>query len=446
MKTDETKANRTPLLAIIKNISFFILSSISIALSVYLFLQFSPDPIESYLFAAVAIAFEGTKIYALVDGHKEWVNRRRSVAVTKISMYLVLAALSVIASYGFSLGALQRADLDPQSARVSQRESSIERQLDELNTEIDAAIERRTELPQDWITIGREQEERIQRLRDERRELEQELVELDTGDFDVATNAFNMIGESIGVDGQTVMFYLLIILAIAIELNIVFTSPEIKPADGQKKHKHEKPKSDWNGYVNISDLQSGYPKWDTKTTYRTPREKEKEFDTDDLSFTVNSDAFIASGISSPVITSTPSLGEAEKKKLEPETKEEPKEPPKRKPSKMVQEDNFKKVVQTIVKEFFEDPEDPNSTYLSPMQEVVDRVYKKDLKPLHDLGIVTRGAVERLVSKIWEAMKHSTGPTGYKFVSYDKDHRAYTPNYTAALITKHLIKRMHIPQK
>ena len=139
-------------------------------------------------------------------------------------------------------------------------------------------------------------------------------------------------------------------------------------------------------------------------------------------------------------------GEAGKKKLEPETKEEPKEPPKRKPSKMVQEDNFKKVVQTIVKEFFEDPEDPNSTYLSPMQEVVDRVYKKDLKPLHDLGIVTRGAVERLVSKIWEAMKHSTGPTGYKFVSYDKDHRAYTPNYTAALITKHLIKRMHIPQK
>lgn len=410
-KKPRQEFKRTPVLTIVKYVSFAVLSIISISLSVYLFLQFSPDPVESVLFGALAIAFEGTKLYALVDGHKEWANKRFLPAVTKISMYVILAFLSVVASYGFSLGALQRAELDPETTAANQKEERIERQIDDLTEQIQVNVERYEELPADWVTASEQYVNRAEELREERRELEEELDEIEPQEFDVASNMFVMIGASIGMEGDEVMFYLLIILAVAIELNIIFTSPDIRPVHKPHKDTPLPPKPD-----------------------PPPPPPEKK---------------IIKTKAKSTITKRPTVGASSfsKKKEPPKPKTPevvsyaapPKQSPKQEKKLTTNQEVFNKVIGEIVEAFFDNGE---NTYLKSFDEVLEE-FTEHPKALRLLHISSEEGVKRFIQKVWDAMRNIKGPTGYYIAEYDKEHDVYTPNYTSELAHRLLIRKMKL---
>lgn len=404
---------RPPLLATIKTISFAVLSLISISLSVYLFMQFSSDPIESILFASLAIAFEGSKLYALVDGHRDWVLKSFIPAVTKLSMYILLASLSVIASYGFSLGALQRANLDPAAARSSAREAAIERQISEIDAQIGNFQRQQTELPAGWVTSAQRLQESIDGLVTTRADLYDELFSIELPDFDLAENAFVLIGESVGMSGTQVMFILLIVIAFSIELCIVFTSPSIPHPDKGTPPPVKKPTMSQPKKKPAPKKKAPAKK---KTTPAPKKEKKVEQEPEVKAAPVPVKKEEWENFASPSNDTTPKkIPEANK-------------------------NAYAQLMDKYVSMLF-DNED--HTYLrSPVE--VRETFSKETSFAQSVGLhISSQRLKQLADSLWNSLLSTKGPTGYFLVekAEEGDKEIYLPNYTSELVKSTLRKKI-----
>jgi len=419
---------KTPLLSIIKVISFIVLSAISISLSVYLFLQFSTHPVERILFGALAVAFEGSKLYALVDGHKEWVEKKFIPALTKLTMYVMLAALSVIASYGFSLGALQRAELDPGASRAVHQAEAIERQIDEIDGQISNFQRQQADLPEGWVTAAQRLQESIDQLVERRTSLYDDLYEIEEPDFDLASNAFILIGRSIGMEGEMVMFILLIVLAFAIELCIVFTSPSVDHPDRAPPYKGLSPElkdlfakeTEKHEEVEVAPIPK--PEKEEKTETPPPEPEPVKEEKKD-------------------IPSRPKKEEKTEDSKLYHPKPKPKAPePEKKPSQEVTYlDGLKHIMSDFVHKLFDNGD---HTYLKPMEQVENEMMKRRFSYLENLGLsLNQEDYKAFLRKLWDVLVTTKGPTGYLLVAKHEDKDVYIPNYTSELIISVLSKRL-----
>ncbi|MCA1799875.1 MAG: hypothetical protein LC687_00135 [Actinobacteria bacterium] len=411
---NNSKAAATPLLSIVKNVSFVVLSVISISLSVYLFIQFSSYPVESILFGLLAIAFEGSKLYALVDGHADWLSKRFKPAIIKYGMYTLLALLSVVASYGFSLGALQRAELDPATSRTAYQEQALERQIQEIDGQISNFQDQQSRLGDGWVTAAQRLQESIDSLVERRTELYDDLYSLEQPDFDLASNAFILIGRSVGISGELVMFVLLIILSFSIELCIIFTSPSI-PHPTKKKYTYKKKPG---------------PKPQTNST---PKKK-------------------------PGPKSKPKEVPVEEKKEEPEPsvakKKSPAElinykapapvTPKDIPARPSKEDKKMQVLtealEGYVHNLFDNGE---NTYLKEAPSAAADLVNTHKEAFEAMGF-TEEDLKLFAKKLWSKMINTKGPTGYLLVEpddADSKNPKFLPNYTSELIINVLRKKI-----
>lgn len=221
---------------IFKLVAHFILVGLSIGLSVNLFIQFSDDTIIKLLFALMAVALETIKIYLLILAKYNFsdIVRKRVKAATEFTIYFGLAAISAVASLGFTLVSIQEQSFSATSQNYEEQlqVTAIEREIDAIDQQIDTKLRQQSELPFDYITASDRFTDQINELRDQRQELvadlNQLLQERETTREMVSEDMFTLLGDIVNLDGRDTMFYMMIFLVILLEISIALTTGDLR--------------------------------------------------------------------------------------------------------------------------------------------------------------------------------------------------------------------------
>ena len=227
---------KTNIISVIKNISFVVLTTISLAVTVYLFTQLSGNPLEQFIFGCLAFAIEGTKIFSLVTGFQNLVAKKYAGFIVRMLVYVFLASLSIFASYGFSLSTVQ--GTVEVIARTDTVVADYDKQIAQIDQQIETTLKKQADTPYGWIGLHQTLRDDLERLRKEREDLskrkEDEQKKTETVST-AAKNVFDLIGDNFGIEPKRVKFTMLLLLAFMVEVCIVFTSPKLNILDKKKK-------------------------------------------------------------------------------------------------------------------------------------------------------------------------------------------------------------------
>lgn len=221
---------------IFKLVSHFILVGLSMGLSINLFIQFSDATLIKVLFALMATSLELIKLYLLILSKYNFsdIVRKRFKAIIEFTIYFSLAAISAVASLGFTLVSIQEQSFQATSQNYEQefQVTSIEREIDSIDQQIDSKLRQQSELPFDYITASERLTDQIEDLRTQRKELVTELDQIlqqrDTTRETVSQDMFTLLGEIVNLNGRDTMFYMMIFLVILLEISIALTSGDLK--------------------------------------------------------------------------------------------------------------------------------------------------------------------------------------------------------------------------
>jgi len=208
----------------------FILSGF---LSVNLYCQFSEVQFIKILFGFMALAFEMTRYYQFVIGKAYWKKKQYARAGFRFLIYGLLASTVVIASAGFTLSALNKQSLTVDSYIIEK--TSALSDIEAIDKQIGALIISQGQITNSW-TLGVVNKS-INKLRADKQALTTLLKsEYSETKINISKSIFDSLGKPIGVPGENIKLYLLIVLSILLEVSLMLTSiniqddkPETKP-------------------------------------------------------------------------------------------------------------------------------------------------------------------------------------------------------------------------
>lgn len=225
---------------IFRKIAHWILVALSMGLSINLFIQFSDNPWIQPLFGLMGLSTEIIKLYVLIEAKSDFLSRirvRLISATAKFSVYLALAAVSAVASLGFTLLSLEQQSFAQATDVDNIERRSIRSEIEEVEEQIRTNMNRYEELPSDWVTVSQQYMDRVEDLRERRDTLIQRLREFETEESGGATeDMFVLLGEMVGLDGRSTMFNMMLFLVVLLELTIALTAGNV---DRKKKEEPE---------------------------------------------------------------------------------------------------------------------------------------------------------------------------------------------------------------
>lgn len=234
----------TKVMNVAKLTAHVVLLGISGLLSINLFIQLAIDPLSQVLLASMAGALEIMKIWLFV--HAKYLFRKkeekikgkvntRTAALFTFVLYLSLALISTVASVGYSLTTVEKQSFTVQQNTEFEttKVDMIKEEIENINVEIDDMLRRLEQLPQDWLRETRRLSDKIDRLRERKRDLQKELIaeqeklqEKRQGQQrQKATDIFSSLGEYINRDGKTTMKLILLLLAVMLEICSAVSAP-----------------------------------------------------------------------------------------------------------------------------------------------------------------------------------------------------------------------------
>lgn len=244
-----------------KYIAFVGFTAISATLSVNMFSRLSPHPMERLALIGVAISLEFFKIFSIVRGNTLWRLNLRLQAVRAYAMYVILAAVSIMASYGFTLTVINRnIEANNTSAVQIQIDASIKAQknyeatIANYNTLIQTNTDRLKSLPTDFTSAAKSLSDSIAKIQSQQATLQAALTaeqakeaelriqqaqaaaasETTTSMFKLMADGFKVVIPNI--TENTLMLFLLLLISVIIELGIISTSPAIPIDQNHLKH------------------------------------------------------------------------------------------------------------------------------------------------------------------------------------------------------------------
>lgn len=213
-------------------VSHIILVGLSMGLSINLFVQFSNVWYIMVLFGLLGLALEMIKLYSLILAKSEFAEKTRShimAGILRLSLYIALAGISAVASLGFTLLSLEQQSFAVQTDVDNIQRQNIRSELEEIDDQIDTNMNRYEELPADWVTVSEQYMNRVESLREQREELTDRLREFESQESSGATqDMFVLLGEMVDLDGQSMMFNMMLFLVVILEISIALTTGTMK--------------------------------------------------------------------------------------------------------------------------------------------------------------------------------------------------------------------------
>lgn len=223
-----------------RQISHAILVSLSMLLSINMFIQFSDSWFIQVLFGSMAAALELIKIYILVlakDHFSKGQIKQYLTSIIQFTVYLGLAIISIIASLGFTLVSIEEQSLRFTSKQVVS-EFRINSLIDELESNKNqikiiqenatglefSAVERNESANKQIADIqlkNRKLITEIENLQKSKTSKEEETVKLTSSDM------FVLLGRTVNLEGHQAMFYMMLILVVLLEIAIAITTGTI---------------------------------------------------------------------------------------------------------------------------------------------------------------------------------------------------------------------------
>ncbi len=244
-----------------KYLAFIGFSVVSILLSVNMFYRLSSQPLEQAVLVAVAITFEFFKIFSIVRGNTLWRLKLKFQATRAYSLYTILALVSIMASYGFTLTVINRG-IEAQSVsavsiqiEASQKaQKSYQATLDSYAELIRTNTDRLKTLPPDFVTAAKSLTDSIAKIQAQSAALQAQLTNEQAHEAELriqsasaaaaatsSVSMFKLMASGLiwlfpKVTESSLMLTLLLIISVLIEIGIISSSPSI-PID-QKHLKH----------------------------------------------------------------------------------------------------------------------------------------------------------------------------------------------------------------
>ena len=211
-------------LHILKGVAHWIAIVVSITFTILLFAQLAFSPLGKIATIAFGLTLELFKLYVLTtikDPKKERFKLFKNIGL--FSVYLSLALASGIATLGFAVMEIEGQSFGAESANLVlvQARQDIERITGEINN----ISQQFQELPPDWITARQRYLTTIETLTERRAELVAIVATSPTLET-VSTDVFTLLGNLpfINMDGETLLFYIFLVLVFLLEIVIGITS------------------------------------------------------------------------------------------------------------------------------------------------------------------------------------------------------------------------------
>lgn len=220
-----------------RKVAHVLLFIVSLTFTLFLFIQFGSALHEKLLWGTVGIALEIIKLYLFMQAKSHWKSKELPTAGFQFLVYAGIAFVSMVASLGFALISIEGQSF---TAAVSNIETDyLVEDIDRLNQEIDTKIRQQSELPTDYVTASDRFTDQIEELRLRKEGMIQLLQELQVEQVreDEAIDVFMLIGGTIGLSGRSTLYYLMLVMIIALELCLVMTAGNIQGSTMKPKLK-----------------------------------------------------------------------------------------------------------------------------------------------------------------------------------------------------------------
>ena len=233
---------------------FFFVSGL---ISVNMFIQFNENPWIKIVLGLLGVGLELARYYAFINGKANWillgkrvqmlwftVNEKRVNAVVWFIIYSGLATVVIIASYGFSATALE-SQSKATEAYITQKDSIIS-DYSELSDRIVGLVNQEKQLT-NYNWKYQELEDKLTALKKQRDALKNSLTNFSETKINVQKTMFESIGKGTSKTPEAVKFFLLVLIAILLEVSLMATSLDIDLSDEKKEEKpqHNSELKDW---------------------------------------------------------------------------------------------------------------------------------------------------------------------------------------------------------
>ncbi|MDA3855382.1 MAG: hypothetical protein PF569_03925, partial [Candidatus Woesearchaeota archaeon] len=228
---------------VIKIVSHIALLTISTLLTINLFTSFSENPLYKVLWILLGVTLELIKVYLFVVAKAHLQLKRFTSYVKSFFLFLIylgLAFVSFTASSGFTLMSIGQQASTSIILNESSDISLIDRELNQLDISIDSlrlqqetAIKKKGDIRADWSTEKQDviisditldintKNERINELLLEKSKIVNAKVSSKAAN---SSDIFTLLGEAINLSGEDTMLYLMLLLALLLEVITAATS------------------------------------------------------------------------------------------------------------------------------------------------------------------------------------------------------------------------------
>ena len=211
-----------------RKLSHVVLFIVSLTFTLMLFVEFGDSWYQKLLWGGMGFALEIIKLYLWMHLKSQWKTEKGS-AIAQFVIYAGIAFVSMIASLGFAMNTIEGQTFTAQVQNI-QVDSMVE-DLEIIDSQIATKIRQQSELPFDYITASDRFTDQINDLRSQRQDILERLSAqqaVSQGRETESIDTFVLIGRSVGLGGQDTLYYLLLIMVVALEICLVMTSGDIE--------------------------------------------------------------------------------------------------------------------------------------------------------------------------------------------------------------------------
>jgi len=238
----------------VKYSAFIIFVTISSFISINLFFSLSSDSFDKYTMLAFAVSLELLKVFILIKANTLMHLDLKSKAWQNYAIYIGSVLISIIASFGFTLGVLDRSVSSTVASKTAvileQRTSTLETyksMVSEFEARIGDLRNQQATTPSTYSSTLSKLDTKIQQyeqkksdiqlkqmdIQDEMSTLKQTLAEENNQNKNTS-NVFLLMAKTFQgtllewLQENTIRIILLVLISIIIEIGIVITSPSVK--------------------------------------------------------------------------------------------------------------------------------------------------------------------------------------------------------------------------